>query len=246
MIKLSLVKKFGIKLVSGDSFEGIRILMNLANTINNSDDYNEVCVESFATRLISDGIPTSIDGDVVLEVANWVGTKCNISARNVVWHAWVTWRPSMEWLVQQYADKPVTYKDDTHHFGEDVQVDLHNVTYVPEGFVRSSAPESAEPIFTQAMADAGELPPVGAECQIMLDGYWQTCFMVGLSKSGNPVIQMGVHCIESIGCDYKPLDTRTEKQKAVDQVITDIGMDDELLTYPSTVIAKMIGAGLLK
>lgn len=84
-----------------------------------------------------------------------------------------------------------------------------------------------EPVFTQAMADNGELPPVGSESQIMLDGYWQNCFMVGFSKSGNPVIQMGVHCIESIGCDYKPLDTRTEKQKAIYAAITEWPVADK-------------------
>lgn len=127
MIKLSLVKKFGIKIVDGDAFLSI-VKDNTNVFIQNSHQANETSVvddrvvTGFTPRLISNGIPNSINGDVLLEITNGKGLVLYISARNVAWHAWKTWRPSMEWLAQQAADKTVTYKDDTQHFGEDVQV----------------------------------------------------------------------------------------------------------------------------
>ena len=237
MIKLGLVKKFGIELVSGDMVTSsdksgsAAMISRTASTYFNgvgTEDYRRV--ESFAPRLISDGIPTSIGGDVLLEITNGNGLVLYISARNVAWHAWTTWRPSMEWLVQQSADKPVTYKDDTQQFWEDVQVDLHNVTYVPEGFVRSSAPESAKPIFTQAMADAGELPPVGSECDICYENnglffkgsviaYFEDLLWLDLGDK-NPVRM-------TREVKFKPLDTRTEKQKEVDLALAEWPMADK-------------------
>ena len=75
-----------------------------------------------------------------------------------------------------------------------------------------------KPIFTQAMSDE-YIPQSGCECEIMLDGNWQKCFIVGLSKKGNPVIEIGAHCVESVGCKYRAIDTRTDREKAIDAAL---------------------------
>ena len=76
-----------------------------------------------------------------------------------------------------------------------------------------------QPVFTQAMADNGELPQVGMECQTSTgkvivkyagknvfvtecgDGFEST-----LSKKG------ALHSL-------KPIDTRTDKEKAIDDIL---------------------------
>lgn len=87
-----------------------------------------------------------------------------------------------------------------------------------------------KPVFTQAMADAGELPPVGSEFMMKhndANETWaQPDFHSAKMKAiGDElfIIESGAKCNgnkESVGAikDYtfKPLDTRTEKQKAVD------------------------------
>ncbi len=281
MIKLSLAKKFGIELVAGDMVASsdkpgsAAMISRTAATYFNgvgAEDYRRV--ESFATRLISDGIPASIDGDVLLEITNGNGLVLYISARNVAWQSWATWSPSMEWLVQQAADKPVAYKDDTQHFGEDVLVDLHNVTYVPEGFVSrcvvmpvsiepfqdgcgvgyklplesTASPESAKPIFTQAMSDAGEWPPVGAECIVMPDGYKAVITYIGNGVGCFICLDDGNECgFTHRDTSFKPLDTRTEKEKAVDAALSlDEYRDGLGMMSRKDFIAKLYDAGLLK
>lgn len=373
MIKVSLAKKFGIKLVNGDmitssgkSGSAYMIGRTAATYFNGTPNEDYRRVESFTTRLISDGIPASIDGDVLLEITNGNVLVLYISARNVAWHAWKTWRPSMEWLVQQAADKPVTYKDDTQFFGGDVQVgedpkvalihkawvdlngSLQNLTNpiedgnhkqlvictkayerfsvgcytnaiftndigddywkvictikefndysekmkaytgdvpkvqsnkikvtlndaddISKGFMSrcvvvpvsiepfqdgysvgyklphesTVSPEPTKPIFTQAMADAGELPPVGFKCLVTPhNGLW------GITRIGDYagevihyddgeqfVFKLDTKTIDASSIlvsridkvDFKPLDTRTEKQKEVDLALAEWPIADK-------------------
>jgi hypothetical protein len=92
------------------------------------------------------------------------------------------------------------------------------VTYVPEGFVRSSTLEPSKPIFTQSMADAGELPPVGAECNICCDSS-EVFFKGSVLAYFEDLIwlNMGDRNPVRVNCEvrFKPLDDLTEKQKAV-------------------------------
>ena len=263
MIKLSLVKKFGIELVAGDvllledgSPSGHIIAAATAKNFNKRDEAGARVITSFTPRLISDGIPTSIDGDVVLELSDGKGLVSFLSARNAAWHVWTTWRPSMEWLVQQAADKPVTYKDNTQHFGEDVlkvpsdrmREALKEADDISKGFTSrcvvmpfqdgysvgyklpsesTSSHEPSKPIFTQAMADAGELPPVGS---LYLDDDGQVCSCLGYACNSNIIVgEMIEHpTINGIAplsvCNkpaIKPLDTRTEKQKEVELALAE-------------------------
>lgn len=96
-----------------------------------------------------------------------------------------------------------------------------------------------KPVFTQAMADAGELPPVGFKCLVTPhNGLWgmtrigdyageviQYCdgeqFIFKLDTKALDASSILVSRIDKV--DFKPLEKRTEKQKAVDA---------ELLEWP--------------
>lgn len=84
----------------------------------------------------------------------------------------------------------------------------------------SKVGEPTKPVFTQAMADVGELPPVGSECFL--------CLSFDTYKAKITYLGDGVGCFINLAdnkeftfsvlnAEFKPLDTRTPKQKAVDE-----------------------------
>jgi hypothetical protein len=83
-----------------------------------------------------------------------------------------------------------------------------------------------EPIFTQAMADAGELPPDGS---LYLDDDGQVCSCIGYACNSNIIVGEMIEHPPINGmtplsvCNkpaIKPLETRTKKQKAVDNALS--------------------------
>jgi hypothetical protein len=122
--------------------------------------------------------------------------------------------------IKSFAWRPLNMLPDNPKFKYEVDINAHSWRPLLEQSVKTDN----KPVFTQAMADADYAPEAGCYCEIMLAGYWQKCFIVGMSKKGNPVIELGEHCTESIGCNYRALDTRTPKQKAVDAASLTIEM----------------------
>ena len=96
--------------------------------------------------------------------------------------------------------------------------------------------EAVKPVYTQEMADNEELPPVGISCMfkhqsednIMFDD----CFIVGYSKCGKFIVfhnhqnQLMQHNIVNGPYRFKPIDTRTDEEKLIDEVA-------ELINDPS-------------
>jgi hypothetical protein len=89
-----------------------------------------------------------------------------------------------------------------------------------------------KPIYTQAMCDAGELPLVGMECMVIgdkeIDDDYHKCIIVANTEpvKGMPVAVFMIidyagkpyyysHCSYQ---NFKPLDTRTNKQKLADSI----------------------------
>ncbi|AHK11669.1 hypothetical protein S141_23 [Shewanella sp. phage 1/41] len=128
------------------------------------------------------------------------------------------------------------YKDDTQHFGEDVpkvpsekmKVALRDevtiegdngdkISYTTKEIAQTMLDK---PVFTQAMADRNELPPVGSSVMVAVHG-----------RGDFKAVVIGSHQrwvwldVEGIGLDTFDLvwvhavDTRTPKQKAVDAVM---------------------------
>jgi hypothetical protein len=58
----------------------------------------------------------------------------------------------------------------------------------------------------------GELPPVGTECEMFLDGNWEWVFIVGFSRHGHPVTEneFGAMC-ECVNCKFRPVQTERER-----------------------------------
>ncbi len=84
-----------------------------------------------------------------------------------------------------------------------------NVTFTPR-------PE-VNPVYTQEMHEAGELPSVGMECLTKYkhqdDTMWLSCFIVGLNKDGDYLVfehtirGLDQHHIKDGVYDFKPLTT---------------------------------------
>jgi len=146
-----------------------------------------------------------------------------------------------------FAWRPLNTLPDNPKFKYEVGFDNHGWRPLLDQSAVNTSDD--KPVFTQEMADADYVPEAGCYCEIMLDGYWQKCFIVGMSKKGNPVIELGEHCTESIGCNYRALDTRTPKQKAVDELAGLIsskgGLDGELFGV-SVLSGIIINAGYRK
>ena len=80
-----------------------------------------------------------------------------------------------------------------------------------------------QPVFTQAMADNGELPQVGMECMILNANCSRPKYIKGLIKYvGDLVIyayvENGERCDNVKTLKFKPIDTRTDKEKAIDDI----------------------------
>lgn len=79
-----------------------------------------------------------------------------------------------------------------------------------------------KPVFTQAMADAGEFPPVGSDFSPLHNGKdIHTC--LGFTSEGKVIgepIGAGLIALFFIS-EIKPIDTKTDKEKAIDQMFED-------------------------
>lgn len=91
----------------------------------------------------------------------------------------------------------------------------------------------AQPVFTQDMADNGELPLVGSKCD-----FETTFFTAATSNKGTCEIlayhggkvwinTIDFDCVINLNViDFKPIDTRTDKEKAADEFIKDMTDSD--------------------
>ena len=83
---------------------------------------------------------------------------------------------------------------------------------------------TAKPIYTQAMLDNGEWPSVGMECMVLNSYFdnaeYEKCTI--LFKGDFTFIYNSDSCSERVGhkdeLTFKPIDSRTPKQKAVDEL----------------------------
>ena len=80
-----------------------------------------------------------------------------------------------------------------------------------------------KPVYTQAMKDAGELPSVGMRCKVKNE--W---LFVGVNSRGSWVLEKPEHfdAYQAFNPkNVKPIDTRTPKQKQVDDIHDNSVMD---------------------
>lgn len=80
-----------------------------------------------------------------------------------------------------------------------------------------------KPVFTQAMADAGELPNVGMECNFDTSFFTDKnsnngiCEIIAYFKDKVWINIINFECVININViDFKPIDTRSDKEKAID------------------------------
>jgi len=84
----------------------------------------------------------------------------------------------------------------------------------------------SQPVFTQAMADNGELPQVGIECN------FETTFFTTVTSNRGVCKPIAYHAdkvwldmfdseyvININVIEFKPIDTRTDKEKAIDEIM---------------------------
>jgi hypothetical protein len=89
------------------------------------------------------------------------------------------------------------------------------------------------PIYTQAMADNGELPSVGMECMVQVsEGFlFEKCEVIGLYKDEILCIYLyGANSVYGVnlknkGYVFEPIDTRSNEQKAIDNLLKITGSE---------------------
>ena len=96
------------------------------------------------------------------------------------------------------------------------------------------AVDTTKLVFTQAMADNGELPVVGMECMILNTNCSRPKYIKGLIKYVGDLmiyayIENGERCDNVKTLKFKPIDTRTDKEKAIDNLMFfgDQGQDSD-------------------
>jgi hypothetical protein len=108
-----------------------------------------------------------------------------------------------------------------------------------------------KPVFTQEMADKGELPPVGSKVSLRYKFDSKQIHITGkvLYASLRHCIIDGEHkeCHYKM-CDYtyEAVDIRTPKQKAADEALKDIDAENDDIANVYGVIERMIAAGYKK
>ncbi|AHK11162.1 hypothetical protein S14_50 [Shewanella sp. phage 1/4] len=128
-------------------------------------------------------------------------------------------------------------------------------------------PSDDKPVFTQGMADAGELPPVGSEVLIKYHGDTEPEFcsatvefvtysnlgVVGVVNINGVNLTFDTTPMSNNMAEINPLDTRTPKQKAVDNAMRVIGHRVDLHLQAKNVqdlfleaISEAVDAGLIK
>ena len=193
-------------------------------------------LESFAWRT-NTGVKPVFVGRIECELRNSVVTilssaKCDwtINENKLASDDITKWRPHLP----KFEYKPKTpYDVDAHVSGKArcVQVDI-------------------KPVFTQAMADAGELPMAGVTCEYKSDSGWRECFIVGMDQ-GNylPVIQSygALFFMPEDGLEFRPI--QTEREKAIDKAFLKM-YEGVLAPYNQEMIKNVLGAafdaGLIK
>ena len=108
-----------------------------------------------------------------------------------------------------------------------------------------------KPVFTQAMSDNGELPPIGSKCLVIgekeIDDEYHECEIIAhrnvsgdvfvavfMIKNYNGKPYYYTHCSHQY---FKPIDTRTDKEKAIDEIRLSCGFN-KLVTMESDLLSK--------
>lgn len=198
-------------------------------------------IESFAWRT-NTGVKPEFDGEIDVELSN--GQASTVLAAKLSDLDWlvddisptlVKWRPHLP----KVEDKPKSpYDVDAHVSGEDFASTLKR-------------PFESKPVFTQAMADAGELPPVGSECLVKSGSLkeWFSGICVGSHDDFSVFKMEESYPFNSVYAGFqagriKPLPT--EREKAIEYAFNKMFPGDVSIGDAKQVLGIAFDAGLLQ
>jgi hypothetical protein len=113
--------------------------------------------------------------------------------------------------------------------------------------------ENKPPVYTQEMADAGELPPVGVECLVregVISDVSHSCVII--AHDGSMAVfkaddNYPHSCYDGCAANmFHPLPAKTHEELAVDNAMIDICADTDDMTYVRHTILRMLKAGYRK
>jgi len=196
------------------------------------------------------GVKPEFSGAIDVITESWDSGDCHSKTHYASTLNWsnhclnkvIKWRPSL--------NHPSAAKPDTKQSAEEKRMDIigqngnDGLHYDNTAQQVEALAVNDKPIFTQAMADAGELPPVGSK--VLFDG--DSCFEFhseyeqGLVDGG--VVEIISHfdsgagnvaaflfdCNDgrSVSCGnntcFKPIDTRTDREKAINEMASLISL----------------------
>lgn len=225
-------RKNGAKFIIGDKFicdTGAEVILNEVGIINaNNGACDSWLLLDLAWRE-NTGVKPDFKGLVDVEFSKFLIIKSyeidliqfNLDDTQPVGR----WRPSLS--QPEKKEWPDNCRIDS--IGQNGNDGLH-YDNTPNQVEALAVNAPSKPVFTQAMADAGEMPPVGSEfmfsrladprhndftvCTALFNDWGVLFYRVTDSR------YEGGHGFAKIGCGhFKALDTRTGKEKAIDEVI---------------------------
>lgn len=138
----------------------------------------------------------------------------------------VQWRHGNQVGVISFAWRPLNTLPDNPKFKyeRDRSTQESNTMWRPL-LDQSVKPSDDKPVFTQAMADAGVIPPVGSE--FLHDKKVVTCLSISDYDGGVVTFaykdregqKEDISCCWNNDAWVKPIDNRTPKQKAIDDIV---------------------------
>jgi hypothetical protein len=234
---MTTVKEFkylGGVYVANDVMMGLALSDDGAEYLNASKGWDDDETTSFFAWRLNTGVMPKFTGKAEV---TWQNDEVEVI--NTSDYHWamddsvyiVKWRPLLD------QSKKSAYDVDAHVSGDKAKggVIPNNILGQMCEVDKREAIAPNKPVFKQAMADKGELPPVGSECKFLWSNLTECSGsnqdrtlkviaynaektevwgkMNGESESGIYIINTDIKLI--------PLDTRTPKQKAVDEMLSD-------------------------
>lgn len=237
MLTVKEFKDLGVEFVEGDKRSsstyrhgGVVMTDELARNTNLRDGVDIEVITSFAWRT-NTGVKPRLVGEIEV---TWQNDEVEvINASDYPWslsesiHI-VKWRPLLE------QSKKSAYDVDAHVSGDKSKggVIPNNILGQMHEVDKRETIAPNKPVFTQAMADAGELPPVGSE--FLHNGEVVLCISTTSHDGGAVTFRRltqgngpDIACCWNNKSWVKPIDPRTPKQKAVDDMMLIIHYSDE-------------------
>ena len=197
------------------------------NRINGRDDNSHLFVVSFADRPNTGKQPVGDDVAVNAYLkGQWLTYDKSCNFDWAIKDGIEKWKPNHSAMLKQYQAEQGLQKLDE---GDVIMVNSRDE--LADAVI---AKAEDKPVYTQAMSDKNELPPIGSKCMADIEGEW---FESEVYSHYKDVVHVYLITDNTFGfcrdlSDLKPIDNRTDEEKLSDAVYdaaNGLTVDDSLI-----------------